>query len=283
MPGQCHARRGRPPGIDLGSDLGGRGRAHRYRVPALSRRARLVTGHPSGMATPTNWDRVRDAWARLAEVDHLNGRQILVRDSSPLCPPGWIGVLSLDGTLTVTVPRVELVEDIGSALAGLPPSEATAVEVVRRGIEGVADVLGPAQLFYPVGDPTQWPPDGRVTAADPGALHDLLASAGSGEAAESGLGEIEGSASTIRLAETVVAAAGWQPWPNGVAHLCVLTRPGHRKRGLGAAVSQDAIRRAAGDGWIPQWRARPLASQRLARHLGLVQVGAQLSFRLADR
>jgi hypothetical protein len=37
------------------------------------------------------------------------------------------------------------------------------------------------------------------------------------------------------------------------------------------------IGRALDEGLLPQWRARPAASQGLARRLGLVELGAQLS------
>jgi hypothetical protein len=45
-------------------------------------------------------------------------------------------------------------------------------------------------------------------------------------------------------------------------------------------VAARAIDEAAAEGLLPQWRARPVASQQLAGSLGLVQLGAQLSLRL---
>ncbi|MHB8340030.1 MAG: GNAT family N-acetyltransferase [Mycobacteriales bacterium] len=66
-------------------------------------------------------------------------------------------------------------------------------------------------------------------------------------------------------------------WPGQLAHLSVLTDPAARRRGYAKVVAAAAIRDAEGAGLLPQWRARPLASQRLAASLGLVRVGDQIS------
>jgi hypothetical protein len=79
----------------------------------------------------------------------------------------------------------------------------------------------------------------------------------------------------------LAAACGYRRWPNEVAHLCVLTHPAHRREGHGRRAAIGAIRRAIDDQLLPQWRARPRASQELARSLGLTEVGAQLSLRPA--
>ena len=70
---------------------------------------------------------------------------------------------------------------------------------------------------------------------------------------------------------------GYRRWPNDVAHLSVLAHPGHRREGHARRAAAAAIRRAIDDQLLPQWRARSPASRALARRLGLVELGAQLS------
>jgi hypothetical protein len=57
----------------------------------------------------------------------------------------------------------------------------------------------------------------------------------------------------------------------------VLTDPAYRRQGHGRCAARQALHHAIQDGLLPQSRARPLASQELARTLGLVAIGAQFS------
>lgn len=74
-----------------------------------------------------------------------------------------------------------------------------------------------------------------------------------------------------------VAACGYRRWRNNVAHLSVLTDSAHRQRGHARRAAAAAIRHALTDGLLPQRRARPVASQAVARRTGLVAYGAQPS------
>ncbi|WDZ83098.1 GNAT family N-acetyltransferase [Micromonospora cathayae] len=80
----------------------------------------------------------------------------------------------------------------------------------------------------------------------------------------------------------VVAAAGYRRWPYSVAHLCVLTSTHLRGRGLAGAVASAAVAEALRNRLLPQWRARPEPSRRVARRLGFRELGAQVSLRIAD-
>lgn len=64
------------------------------------------------------------------------------------------------------------------------------------------------------------------------------------------------------------------------AHLCVLTAPDARGRGLARQVARAATAHALIAGPLPQWRARPPASRRVAQALGYREAGRQLSVRL---
>jgi RimJ/RimL family protein N-acetyltransferase len=78
----------------------------------------------------------------------------------------------------------------------------------------------------------------------------------------------------------VTAACGYRRWPARLAHLCVLTAPQQRGRGLARTVAGAAVAHALDNGFLPQWRARPEPSRRVARALGFRELGAQLSVRL---
>ncbi len=174
----------------------------------------------------------------------------------------------------------DLVDVVRAAVVGLTPAEATNPEIVVTRFSAVAEVLGPAALFYPTAPLRVAPGDDQCERVGLDELDLLLREAEAEEAGESGLSEITAPAFVAREGPVVVAACGWQAWPGGVAHMCVLTRKTHRGRGLAKKVAGQAICGAMSQGLLPQWRARPSASQHVARSLGLVHLGSQLSLRL---
>jgi GNAT superfamily N-acetyltransferase len=181
----------------------------------------------------------------------------------------------------MVVPDEAQVPMARAALAGLAPANLTTPEVVMARFGGVAEVWGPAALFYPTAPLRRWSREDQCSErAEPEQLGDLLDDAGTEYANESGLSKISAPAFVVRDGAAVVAACGWRLWPGGIAHLCVLTRPAYRRRGLARTVAAQAIEQAAAEGLVPQWRARPVASQHLAQSLGLVRLGTQLSLRL---
>jgi predicted GNAT family acetyltransferase len=110
----------------------------------------------------------------------------------------------------------------------------------------------------------------------------LAADCGDDDADESGITEKPSPVSVVRVDGQVVAASGYEVWCGEVAHVGVLTHPRFRGRGLGAAVASATVAHALGAGLVAQWRARATnaASRRIARSLGFVEVGRQLSIRL---
>jgi GNAT superfamily N-acetyltransferase len=224
-------------------------------------------------------DEVEAAWARLARLDHLEPLQITVAAESAICPPGWIGILRLGGTITVVVPSDALARQARDAFAELPPSEATHPDVVEAHFPQAVETRGPAWLFYPT-TRRRLPVDPDVETAAPDALQPLLEALTQADRDECGLASITSEASVVRgRGSRIVAACGHREWPNGVAHLCIATHPDHRRAGHAEAVGAAAIDRAFDEGLIPQWRARPEASKRLAGKLGFVELGSQLSLR----
>jgi GNAT superfamily N-acetyltransferase len=233
----------------------------------------------------TTLDRARRVWSTLAgpgAAFPVNGVTVVVAPHSRLCPPGWCGVVSLGAAAIVTVPTPTLQPVVESALHHLPATDLTDARQVRAALPETTTFLGPAALAYlhpPDFTPPGTPATTKVGPGDP-AVAALLVSVPPGDAAESGLDEITSPAFVTHHDDTVTAAAGYRIWPTGVAHLSVLTAPAHRGRGLAGAVAAHAVADALAAGLLPQWRARPLASRRVARALGFHELGSQLSFEL---
>ncbi|MGI5284151.1 GNAT family N-acetyltransferase [Nonomuraea polychroma] len=231
-------------------------------------------------------DRARRMWASLARVPvtfpRRGGVEVVVAPESLLCPPGWAGVVALDAAVLATVPHAELIEPLRDALVRQVTE--TGVDLGRLPSQlPVAEVLGPATLAYL--DAEDFVAAGHAGVASvPADHHDvraLVASVPKEEAEESGLDEITSAAFVIRGAgQDVVAVAGYRSWVDMAAHLSVLTAPRHRGRGLARQVASTAVADALAGGLLPQWRARPEASRRVARALGFREWGSQLSLRL---
>ncbi len=226
--------------------------------------------------------RARDLWSRLAAVPVAfasdGGVTVVVSPESALCPPGWAGIVVLGGAGIATAPDDDTADVLRGVLDRLPASAATDTARVRAELP-VTDVLGPAALAYLDATEFRAPPHVPVQRID-GGLDNLLAGVPADEAGESGLTDITSDAFVVRDGNRIVAAAGYHRWLDTAAHVCVLTAPDHRGRGLATAVAAAAVRHAVADGLLPQWRARVEPSRRVARALGFRELGAQLSIRL---
>lgn len=230
---------------------------------------------------PDTSSRALALWEHLARMRAEGPLTVGAVPDARLCPPGWCGIVHLDGTTLATAPTTELAELLRSVLARTGPAEHTDPEVLRASLP-VTDVLGPATLAYLAPDDFRPRPTLGVTrrpAGDP-AVKALLAKVGPEEAGESGLEELEIALFTLTERGEVIAAAGYEVWPGGVAHLCVLTDPEQRGRGLARTVASAAAAHALAQNLLPQWRARPKASRRVSVALGFRELGSQLSLHL---
>ncbi|MFI1780758.1 GNAT family N-acetyltransferase [Streptomyces rubiginosohelvolus] len=233
--------------------------------------------------------RARALWQELAAAPGAAfgtpGRpRVLVSPDSALAPPSWVGVVAVGDAALITAPTGRAAESVRSALTGPTTAALTDPAAVAR-LLPVADTLGPAALGYLAPDALR--PAGRTAAPttrlSPGhaALRALLAEAGPSDAGESGLADVTSPLFVVRKGPEVLAAAGYERWPRDTAHLCVLTAPDARGRGLAWQAAHAATAHALAAGLLPQWRARPPASRRVARALGYREVGRQLSVRLS--
>ncbi|MGW3216499.1 GNAT family N-acetyltransferase [Streptomyces parvus] len=207
---------------------------------------------------------------------------VLVAPGSALAPPSWVGVVTVGDGALITAPTDRAANSVRSGLTGLTAAALTDPDTVAR-LLPVADTLGPALLGYLAPDALR--PVGRTAAPttclspEHASLRALLAEAGPSDAGESGLADVTSPVFVVRDGTEVLAAAGYEHWTRGTAHLCVLTAPAGRGRGLARQVAHAATAHALAAGLLPQWRARPPASRRVARALGYREVGRQLSVR----
>ncbi|MFD5897590.1 MULTISPECIES: GNAT family N-acetyltransferase [unclassified Streptomyces] len=253
-------------------------------------------------------DHARALWSELAgvPVEFTSPTAVVTAPGSRLCPPGWAGIVRIGDAAVVTAPDARGAEALNEAVRKL--AYADLVDPVRLGeaLSGTAapvlDVLGPATLSYldraafVPALPDEAGQTVERTAPDGPALAALLAGVGKGDADESGLDEITSPAFLLREAADgstagdgegagdgagdVVAAAGYVAWPRSVAHVCVLVAPHRRRRRLAGIVASAAVSHALDAGLLPQWRARPYPSRRVAAALGFQELGAQLSVRM---
>ncbi|MBK3557424.1 GNAT family N-acetyltransferase [Streptomyces sp. MBT56] len=230
--------------------------------------------------------RARVLWQELAAAPGAAfgtpGRPtVLVAPDSALAPPSWVGVVAVGDAALITAPTDRAANSVRS---GLTVAALTDPVTVAR-LLPVADTLGPAVLGYLAPDALR--PVGRTAAPttclspEHASLRALLAEAGPSDAGESGLADVTSPVFVVRDGTEVLAAAGYEHLTRDTAHLCVLTAPDARGRGLARQVAHAATAHALAAGLLPQWRARPPASRRVARALGYREVGRQLSVRPA--
>ncbi|MEX0172317.1 GNAT family N-acetyltransferase [Streptomyces sp. LMG1-1-1.1] len=226
--------------------------------------------------------RARALWEGLAgtpvSFPRAGGIRVVVSPASGLCPAGWTGVVVLGGSALVTAPDGGTATSVRDALRGLPAD----VDAIRGALPATG-VLGPAALAYLSPDrfrPAAAPPTVERLPGDHPALRALEGAAGDDDAGEAALEDITSPAFVVRERGEVVAAAGYRAWPHRTAHLSVLTAPGARGRGLARRTASAAVAHALAGGLLPQWRARPEASRRVAAALGFEELGAQLSVEL---
>jgi RimJ/RimL family protein N-acetyltransferase len=246
------------------------------RAPRALLRAQHVTGLiPSAMEL---WEHLAGTVARFTPAV-----SVAVSPRSYLCPPGWVGIVVIGDGALATAPDQGTARVVEQALSGLPVASLTDTAVLRRRLR-IAEILGPAVLAYL--EPADFRPQlgdaitGQVDLDDVG-LRQFLAAADTDDVEESGMREITSQVFAVREHGQVVAAAGYRDWPCGTAHLSVLTAAAARGRGLARAAASAAVAHAIEEGKLPQWRARPQESRRVARALGFRELGSQVSIQLA--
>jgi GNAT acetyltransferase len=230
--------------------------------------------------------RARAVWENLAgtHVTFAPTVRVAVSPKSSLCPPGWAGLVVIDGAAIATAPDRSAAQAMQRALSTAPAITVADVQVLSGSLD-IADLLGPATLGY-LNHASFRPHHGPSVIGLPDIrqpeLQGFLSRVDAEDLAESGIEQITSPAFVIREDGEVTAAAGYRDWPGQVAHLSVLTSAHARGRGLARSAASMAVSDALGRNKLPQWRARPEPSRRIARRLGFTELGFQVSIRLAN-
>lgn len=145
-----------------------------------------------------------------------------------------------------------------------------------------ARLVGQAVLAYTDGYVTTDGLGDVPAADDPDAVAALERACPPDDVTEVGLSDLPRALVTVDDRDAPLAGAGYAEWQGILAQLGVLTPPEHRRAGHGTTAASLALNDALDVGLVPQWRARVdnVASRRMARRLGLVEVGSQTTVTL---
>jgi GNAT superfamily N-acetyltransferase len=82
----------------------------------------------------------------------------------------------------------------------------------------------------------------------------------------------------------LAALAGYEIWGGAIAHICIVTHPGHRGKGCGRSAVAHLARRAIEAGLLPQYRTGDsnTPSIRIAESLGFTRYATSVAMRFAD-
>jgi GNAT acetyltransferase len=228
--------------------------------------------------------RVRTLWEGLAgaPIAFDSAVHVTVSRQSLLCPPGWVGIVVIDGAAIVTAPDQDTAHAVQDALNAVPAASLTDAAVLSARLP-LLELLGPATLAYLTAGEFRRQPGQDAVEVIPlrnFMLRQFLAAVDPMDVEESGLAEITSPAFTVRAHGGIAAAAGYQDWPGQVAHLSVLTAAPARERGYARITASAAVTHALLRDKLPQWRAQVLASRRVAHALGFRELGSQASIRV---
>ena len=229
---------------------------------------------------PATWERVRGVWAALAGADAFpeTGSHVVVNAASEMCPPGWCGVVALGDGILATAPDDERRARVAARLARLAVTDSWA-----SAFGDVVETRGPARLAYidlHVFPDEDEPPFTEVCSVRDEAVAVFVAGVPDDERLDASIEDCTSPLACVRRDGAIVAAAGYRVWRDEFAHISVLVASSHRGEGLATTVGRDVTRSALEHGLVPQWRARVPASQTVARKLGYVDVGQQISVHL---
>ena len=225
---------------------------------------------------PESLDRVRAMWTTLAGADSFPeaGARVVINGESQICPRSWSGVVAIGDGILATVPDEAHRDALTDRLDGLEPARDWSTA-----FDEASERRGPARLAY--ADQLTGTADRVVVYdADIESIAAFLALVSEDDRDEAGIGECTSPLACVRVGGWIVAAAGYRVWLDDVAHMSVLVAPDHRGSGLATTTARAATEHAFAQGLVAQWRARLAASQAVARKLGYVEIGQQISIRL---
>ena len=222
---------------------------------------------------------VRLGWARLLGLPD----DALDREHRP----APVRVLSADTVMVVRLWERSVVvgpDWLHERTEGLDPSRLADQSTLLRCCDGHrARLVGQAVLAYTDGYVTTDGLGNVPAADDPEIVAALERACPPDDVTEVGLSGFSRAVVTLDDREAPLAGAGYAEWQGILGQLGVLTPPEHRRAGHGTTAASLALNDALDAGLVPQWRTRVdnVASRRLARRLGLVEVGSQTTVALS--
>jgi hypothetical protein len=225
---------------------------------------------------------IREAWRQVEQApDAFRGPgTVLVTHAAKPGSPPWATVITLEGS-TCVVASADLAARLDPAVA----ARLTDPRAARALLGPELQVIGPAVLAFAHRTTFQPAATGIATPAAPGAaeLAQLAEGCDQADVAESSLARWQRWINLVAVDGQIVAGAGAEVWAGTVAHIGVLTRADQRRRGNAKAAAAATVAQALAAGMVAQWRARATlaASRRLAASLGFVELGAQVTYKVA--
>lgn len=204
----------------------------------------------------------------------------LRRHGAELADYRGVFALTRGGSFTASAPEdsFERIQELWpAALCPASPEEfAAALQPLA------AKVIGPAFIGYAtaVGDPQH--PVRALAAGDEPALEALERACDPVEWEHGGSG-LDQECSGAFVGGELAALAGYEVWGGAIAHISVVTHPGHRGRGLGRSVVAHLAARAIAAGLLPQYRTLEsnAPSIRIAQELGFESYATSIAIRLS--
>lgn len=237
------------------------------------------------MFSPSTSGIISRCWSRHFGWDEANGP--LWSSPARVVPHGgelmnYHGVMAMDGPegSVVSVPS-PLQGELEPAL--LESGASPTINATRLPPDMVSMVLGPAYIGY--AEVVTGSPRHQVQLLG---RKDALAVASLQEACETVDWESGGSdlevapvACGVFAGETLVALAGYEIWDGTVAHISIVTHPGHRGEGFGRSAVAFLARHAQWKKLLPQYRTLEgnAPSMAIARSLGFEHFGTSVAVR----
>jgi hypothetical protein len=193
--------------------------------------------------------------------------------------PGTM-VFQREGDIRIAASAAKI-ERIGSRLGGAGMEDFCSPEFWRANLPDVTGrISGPSQYYYVDALPKTWsaPPASRslllvrgLAASDLKICAGLASALTQSEREASGLDTLGRNVWGVFAKGELVAMAGYDAWPNRVAHIGVATHPAHRGNKFAQLAVQAAIRGAVMRRRIAQYRclAEDPAAVGVAKALGL--------------
>jgi GNAT superfamily N-acetyltransferase len=207
----------------------------------------------------------------------------IIAHSGELTGYGGVFALFRDGAKAISLPP-ERAEQLRPLIMKLPADFSPGdLEKVLRPFASM--VIGPAFIGYTDSIPSASQLARLLTADDTTAVAALQAACLEDEWEHGGSDAGQHPAFGVFVEDQLAALTGYEIWSGTIAHISVITHPGHRGRGFGAAAVAQITAHALSAGLLPQYRTLDSnqPSMRIAERLGFHRYATSLAMRMGER